>query len=80
MTKNITTKGHTGKPGPGTLQKPKNRDPSGTLQKPENRDPGGTLQKPGNWDPKKTGIIYKSISFKISKVNMKCKYFQTLEI
>ena len=68
LTKNITTKGHTGKPGPGTLQKP------------ENRDPGGTLQKPGNWDPKKTGIIYKSISFKISKVNMKCKYFQTLEI
>ena len=56
----------------GTLQKPENRDPSGTLQKPENRDPSGTL--------KKLGIIYKSISFKICKVNMKCKYFQKLEI
>ena len=46
---------------------------------PENRDPGpyknrktGTLKKPG--------IIYNSISFKIYKVNMKCKYFQKLEI
>ena len=56
----------------GNLQKPENRDPSGTLRKPENRDPSGTL--------KKLGIIYKSISFKTCKVNMKCKYFQKLEI
>ena len=56
----------------GTLQKSENRDPSGTLRKPENRDPSGTLKNPG--------IIYKSISFKICKVNMKCKYFQKLEI
>ena len=52
----------------GTLQKPENRD----LQKPENRDPSWTL--------KKLRVIYKSISFKICKVNMKCKYFQKLEI
>ena len=56
----------------GTLQKSENRDPSGTLRKPENRDPSGTLKNPG--------IVYKSISFKICKVNMKCKYFQKLEI
>ena len=87
---------HTGNPGPGTLQKPENRDPSGTLQKPENRDPSRTLQKPKNRDPsetlrkpknrnpsgtlKKPGIIYNSISFKICQVNMKYKYFQKLEI
>ena len=59
-----------------TLRKPENREPSGTLQKQENRHPGGTLQNPENRDPsgtlKKPGIIYKSISFKICKVNMKC--------
>ena len=54
MTKHVTTKGHTGKPGPGTLQKPENWDPSETLQKPENRDPSGTLKKPENRDPTKT--------------------------
>ena len=48
-------KGHTGKPGPGTLQKPENQDPSGILQKPENQDPSGTLQNPENQDPRKTG-------------------------
>ena len=66
-----------------TLPKPENWDPSGTLQKPENRNPSGTLPKPENRDPsgtlKKPGIIYKSISFKICKVNMKCKYFQKLK-
>ena len=36
---------HTGKPGPETLKKPENRDPSGNLQKPENWDPSGALQK-----------------------------------
>ena len=49
----------------------KNRK-TGTLAGPyENRETG-TLKKPG--------IIYNSISFKIYKVNMKCKYFQKLEI
>ena len=37
---------HTGKLGPGTLQKPENRDASGTLQKTVNMDPSGTQQKP----------------------------------
>ena len=54
------------------LPKPVNRDHGGTLQNPKTRDPSGTLKKPG--------IIYKSIFFKICKVNMKCKYFQKLEI
>ena len=68
----------------GVLQKLENREPSGTLQKPENRHPGGTLQNLENRDPSGTlkipGIIYKSFSFKICKLNMKCKYFQKLEI
>ena len=55
----------TGKPGPGILQKPENRDPSRnpekpdsgpkqdiskTLQKPESQDLSGTLRKPKKWD------------------------------
>ena len=49
------------------------RDPTktGKLGPYENRETG-TLKNPG--------IIYNSISFKIYKVNMKCKYFQKLEI
>ena len=50
MVKN-NIKRDTGKPGPGTLQKPKNRDPSRILRKWENRDPSGTLGKPENQDP-----------------------------
>ena len=49
---------HTGKLGPGTLQKPENRDASGTLQKTVNMDPSGTQQKPdpgSQQDPRKTG-------------------------
>ena len=38
---------HTGKLGPGTLEKPENRDPSGTLEKPENPNPRKT-GKPGH--------------------------------
>ena len=52
----IELKGHTGKPGPGTLQKPENRDPSGTLRKLENQDPSGNLQKPENRDPSRLYI------------------------
>ena len=42
---------HTGKLGPGTLEKSENRDPSGTLEKPGNRDISGTLEKPESQDP-----------------------------
>ena len=52
----IELKGHTRKPGLGTLQKPENRDPSGTLQKLENQDPSGNLQKPENRDPSRPYI------------------------
>ena len=47
----------TGKPGPGTLEKPENQDPSETLGKLENRELSGTLEKLENQDP--SGILEK---------------------
>ena len=54
-TGDLSNKWHAGKPGPRTLEKSENRDPSGTLEKPENQDPSGTLagpqKNPKNQDP-----------------------------
>lgn len=47
----------TGKPGPGTLEKVENQDPSGTLRKSKNRYRRGALRLEKlvlKWDPRKT--------------------------